>query len=194
MRTIVATLGWRLHIVKLSDLFASPTTLTLDPSSSTLTAHLADSTLSPVEQLRSLLAPLPATSRASLLSSLLSTLLHTTAHRLGHTILVTGETSTRLAINTIVCMSLGRGWAMGEETGWEWEDERGIVQVRPMRGVVDEEVRYYNAEMGLEWVEGVADPRDGVEPKKAGIAAVCEGMCRPRAQSVRHAERKRTTS
>jgi len=174
VRAIVDATGFNFVSIKLSSLFEpGSSSLSLRPSTSALLAQPSTSTASPADQLRALLAPLPPTARASVTAALLSTALHRTAVARGHATLLTGETSTRLAIRTIAGMALGRGGSMGEEVGWEFESAAGVLQCRPLRGVVDAEVRYYNRTKGLDWLER-ARPSDGVEPKKAGIDAVSE--------------------
>lgn len=70
-------------------------------------------------------------------------------------------------------MALGRGASLGEEVGWEYETEEGLLVCRPLRGVMDAEVGVYNRARGLEWLE-MKRVGERMEAKKAGIGAVSE--------------------
>lgn len=81
-------------------------------------------------------------------------------------------------------MTEGRGWALGEEVGAEWESEDGrVLVIRPLGLALAKEVEYFLDRSGLEEV-GWVDGEEGIERerlegerdvKKKGIGRLTEG-------------------
>ncbi|GAA6005849.1 Ncs2p [Rhodotorula paludigena] len=152
--------------LKLEDVFlsSSPTAtpLAVTPSTSSLPAVSAPaSPLTPTEQLHALLAPLSPTSRAALHSSLLHMLLLSHARARGAQVLLTGETSTRIAVRMLAAMSEGRGFAAGEAVAAEYVSRNSlafeaaeVLVVRSLALSSQKEVEYYNAANALRSIEG----------------------------------------
>ncbi|GJN94545.1 hypothetical protein Rhopal_007628-T1 [Rhodotorula paludigena] len=183
--------------LKLEDVFLpsspSATPLAVNPSTSSLPAVSATaSPLTTTEQLHALLAPLSPTSRAALHSSLLHTLLLSHARTHGAQLLLTGETSTRIAVRMLSAMSEGRGFAAGEAVAAEYVSRApptavdagtaDVLVVRPLALSSKKEVEYYNAANALRSLEGQKGEERTVplgsaletSAKSRTIGALCE--------------------
>ncbi|WRT65908.1 uncharacterized protein IL334_002859 [Kwoniella shivajii] len=108
------------------------------PSSST-------STTTPLDQLRSLLASLPAPSRPSLLSSILTSLITITSQtipNISHILL--GETSTRQAQRLISGTASGKGYTLPLELAVSYKAENAITILKPMKEITTKETAIYS--------------------------------------------------
>ncbi|SCV74497.1 BQ2448_8138 [Microbotryum intermedium] len=159
--------GVRFIAVPLSDIFKEPT----DPASQT-----------PLERRRKLIQLLHSTPSATshkakpdhtsletLQHFLLLTLLRRLAQQEGCEVLVTGESSDRVAELTIEGMALGRGYTIGEEVGVEWEvgteheggDQEFLLVARPVSGLLRREMDEFVR------VKGLVVPRPEREGERA---------------------------
>lgn len=146
--------------LKLSSLFSTSSShLSTSLLSSSLPSTSSTSSLSPRDQLLSLLfppVPLSPTSFSTLHSTLLNSLLLHTARQENCEVLLTGESSTRLGIKTISSMSQGRGYSLGEEISIDYvhrgegEGEEQLLVCRPMGQILSKEIAYYTRTEGLE--------------------------------------------
>lgn len=189
---LVEAAGFTFVPLKLASIFDAPalSASLLSPTLPLCSTNTASTTLS------TLFEPLPPTSLASLRSSLVQSLLRRTAVARQHEILLTGETATRVAIKTISGMAEGRGWALGEEVGVEYEAEEGqMMVVRPLSFSLQMEVEFYLEQMNLgavAWIDGSAEKaveRDAGDKdvKKKGIERLTEGA----ASTTRRSSRRR---
>ncbi|KAK4056481.1 Cytoplasmic tRNA 2-thiolation protein 2 [Microbotryomycetes sp. JL221] len=198
IRHIVEETPFRLHIIRLEDVFDDSSTppSMIDLSDLDLSAVASTSKCStPLDQLRSFLSRdvHTTTSLTSLHSALLHTLLRRKALELGCEILMTGETATRLATKCLSGMALGRGYSVGEEMTSDWdyvfstrvesqEQEQHLLVSRPMSQLLSKEVSYYLHLKGRGHPCGDSDnllvqsPATKVSPKEAGIEALVQGQ------------------
>lgn len=142
------------------------------------------SLLSPPSSLSSLFSCLPPTSSTSLHHSLLHSLLRLTAAERGHSILLSGETATRIAVRTLSGVAEGRGWGLGEEVAGEWGRETNIPDedlriVRPLGGVGLTELNEWGKLKG--WEPEVKFPvSEQATLKERGMEQLCEGPPLPK--------------
>ncbi|SCZ98159.1 BZ3500_MvSof-1268-A1-R1_Chr3-3g06622 [Microbotryum saponariae] len=150
LKTLVDSIGIKdveFMSLLLSEIFNDPST----PESTSQTAVERHQKL--VRLLHPTPSPTPSktkidhTSLASLQRSLLLTLLRRKAREEKCEVLVTGEGSDRVAELTIEGMALGRGYAIGEEVGVEWEvsegekaQGNGLLVARPVSGILRAEM------------------------------------------------------
>ncbi|KAK4703805.1 cytoplasmic tRNA 2-thiolation protein 2, partial [Phenoliferia sp. Uapishka_3] len=178
-RALVEAAGLIFVPLKLSSIFDSPA---LSTSLSSTSLPLSFDKSAPTS-LSALFASLSPTSLASLRSSLVQSLLRRTAVARNHEILLTGETATRVAIKVIAGMAEGRGFALGEEVGAEFEAEEGkVTVVRPFSLALQMEVNLFLelAELkGKGWEDGSAGKEEARQAgdrdvKKKGIERLTE--------------------
>ncbi|XP_068116177.1 cytoplasmic tRNA 2-thiolation protein 2 isoform X2 [Hyperolius riggenbachi] len=84
------------------------------------------------------------TAKQQLLHSLRNHLMVHVARKYGYTKVMTGESCTRLAVNLLANISLGRGAFLPLDTGFSDDRHGDVVVVRPMRDYSLKEISFYN--------------------------------------------------
>lgn len=164
IRTMVQGKPFNLTVLKLEDVFKpspSATTVSLGSTQlSTISTSIAPSSASSFDSLQQFLSPAlhSPTSLSSLLHSLRRRLILAYAKEHLFELILTGESATRIAVQTIAGMAEGRGWSLGEETGNEWEVDVGVEDervrvVRPLGLMLQSELEWFARLRGLQWIE-----------------------------------------
>ncbi|PLW32203.1 hypothetical protein PCANC_18932 [Puccinia coronata f. sp. avenae] len=170
LKSIVERLGFTFETLRLDDLFDSPASTPENPSDSTTKSFvdLSDPSLpiktidstdpdfstppetAMMKPLANTLRPLTQTSRRSLIDSLVNKcLLDFCQHKPRHKVLVETSTSTQMAIDTLLAVSLGKGWSLDQQIGPS-SYVNDVLICRPLAQIVDAELVQYSQLMELD--------------------------------------------
>lgn len=165
MRSIVESFGFTFIVLNLDDLFSSsrPASEQSVDLSSHITRNcyvdLADPNLpikmlpnemtlsplqKPIDPLENILRPLTKTSQCSMIQNLTSAaLLKFCKNRTRNKVLIKTTTSTQMAIDTLLAVSLGNGWSLDQQIGASSYID-GVLVCRPLAQIADAELRQYS--------------------------------------------------
>lgn len=158
VKTIMASTGFLYHVVKLEDVFHY---LTNKPCKNDCKDEVASDKLGQVFQ-----AAKTLTAKNELLYRLRCTLLSFKAKELGYDHVFLGETSTRVAINMMSNVALGRGVHVSQDAGFSDGNRcfpHGADLLRPIRDITAKEMAMYAQLHGVPTVT-LANLYTGLQP------------------------------
>ncbi|PVU92487.1 hypothetical protein BB561_003803 [Smittium simulii] len=161
--SIIETYSFKSNTNKLEDIFSIDEysnyfqTTDLSSSSNCILSHInPDIQSSPKNLLINLFKNIKSvTSREYMLTHIKNYLILKLAKSAGCQIAVVGDSSTKIAFNSILGISQGRGFSMPFDVSGESQLDPQVYVLRPLKSSLSKEIAYYNHIMGLKSVSSL---------------------------------------